>query len=112
MSEGRRVLKCLSCGAVAWQDDAAAVPAACPACASPWREPGVAILQRVGDELPDGASILREPSRLVAEVRRLHLYLAAHHVKMGLALPHTTEGPCPICAEAASPPAAQALLDD
>ena len=63
MSEGiRRALKCLSCGAVMWQDVAAAIPDACPACRSLWREPGVAILQKAaGDhEMPDGASILRD----------------------------------------------------
>lgn len=61
MSETRRALKCLSCGAVVWQDGA--LPEACPSCATAWREPGVAILQEVGElpyELADGASILKD----------------------------------------------------
>ena len=62
MSETRRTLKCLSCGTVVWEEGA--LPAACPSCAAPWKEPGVALLQNVGGdayELPDGASILKEP---------------------------------------------------
>lgn len=63
MSEApRRALKCLSCGAVLWQDGE--LPEACPACRAPWKEPGVALLQSLGGGsyvLPDGASILKEP---------------------------------------------------
>lgn len=61
MSEVRRALKCLSCGAVVWEDGA--LPDACPSCAAPWREPGVAILRTAAEpyELADGASILKEP---------------------------------------------------
>lgn len=61
MSEARRALKCLSCGSVMWQDGA--LPDACPECRAPWREPGVAVLQNLGDAsyvLPDGASVIKE----------------------------------------------------
>lgn len=62
MSEGtRRALKCLSCGAIAWEEGP--IPKACPACGAAWTEPGVAILQRVGAgpyELSDGAAVLKD----------------------------------------------------
>jgi hypothetical protein len=61
VSETRRSLKCLACGAVAWTDGP--VPEACLACGEPWRVAGVAIIEGPGGApyvLPDGASIVRE----------------------------------------------------
>lgn len=62
MSEARRSVKCLACGAVAWTDGV--VPAACPACGEPGRMVSAAALEAAAEGtpyvMPDGASILKE----------------------------------------------------